>query len=256
MNLRIAEIVKDKKGISLVLENGERLLLDADIFSDFFLYPGKELEEEELRKIRKEIVLSEYCRYAESLLRKRSYSSYQIAEKLRYGKKLSEDQAEAVIAHLKKTHLLDDRRYAEDLLFSLENKGYGYLRIVKEGKKAGISFENFDYDEEKELKKAESLLPGLQKKFALSSAHKIKESILRSLLGYGFYESVASRAVQSLSEDLILEDKEKLRRDYIRCTYRLSKEEKENQKQKIIDKLRRNGYRYNDIIDVMEGEEE
>lgn len=254
MSYRIADIIEDKKGISVVLEDEEALLLDADIYSDFYLYPGKELEEEEILSIKKKIALSEYCHYAESLLKKRPYSSHQIAEKLRYGKKLSPDRTEAVIERLKEKHLLDDRQYAEELLFALENKGYGYLRIVEEGKKAGVSFEDFNYDEERELRRAESLLPGLQKKFALSSAYKIKESILRSLIGYGYHESVAFKAVQSLPEDLISEDKEKLKRDYIRCTYRFSEEEKEMQKQKIIDKLRRNGYRYNDIIDVMEGE--
>ena len=251
----LKEIKRDKKGLYHLVFEDSTLVINEDIYTDYFLYANKILSEDEYNEILNRSNKMDGYAYIFRLLKERLYSSYQLKEKLINKKNIKPYIAKQIIQEFIDKGIIDDKRYTTEKIESLELKNYGYYRIKDTLYQEGIDIEKYDYylDDDKENKKIKELVPILMKKFSSSSGTKMKESIYHSLINFGFDEKTINRELSNInSEDLRKNDKENLKKKYLLITLKYSKEDKKFYKDEIIDKLKRNGYRYSDIIETIE----
>ena len=256
MEYLLSKIVKKKNDYILTFDNDLELKMNEDIFTDYYFYVGKIFPQKDIDEITKRIARSKGYSYAYNLLMNKLYSSKNIYLKLVNIKKLTSHEVLLIIDELKVKKILDDRRYAEELVIELNDKGYGYERIVQTLLDDGINSDVFEvcYDRDLELEKATKHLKSLERKFNLLSLKKQKESIFNAYLRLGFKKDIINLVLSSRNQYDLLGEYDNLKRDYLKITYRLSENEVKEQKQKIIEKLIRKGYQYKDIINVMEEE--
>lgn len=244
----IKNITKKGKLFQILFDNGKELMLSEDIYTDFYFYIGKEIDNSEFLEIEYKENISKYRVYCVNLLLKRDYSVKQIREKLKK-KNLNENQIESVICYLKDLCLLDDDKYYRNLIFSLESKGYGYYYIVSK-----IDDYVYLYDENVEKEKINKILDNLVKKYSSYNFDRMKKSVHNSLVLLGYKEDIIKYVLNKIDDSFSVDDKDKLKRDFFKTTYKFSKSEILMRKDKIIRKLIMHGYSYNDIIDVINGE--
>ena len=256
MEYVLSKIVKKKNDCVLTFNQDLELKMNEDIFTDYYFYVGKVFSQKEIDEITKRIARSKGYTYAYNLLMNRLYSSKNIYLKLVNIKKLTSHESLLIIDELKEKRIIDDKRYAEELTIELNDKGYGYERIVQNLLDDGVGSDVYQvlYDSDLELEKAKHHLITLERKFASLSVKKQKESIFNAYLRLGFKKDIINLVLSSRNQYDLLGEYENLKRDYLKITYRLSKNEIKEQKQKIIEKLIRKGYQYKDIIIVMEEE--
>lgn len=255
----IRDIRTSSKGMTLVLSDEESLNLNEDVFSDFYLYPGKRLSEEEYLRLKEEIRSADDFDYAKKLLSKRPYSCRDLREKLLKIRGCDASAADRIIDRLKELHLLDDASYAADYIFFQEQKGYGYDRICMELKEKGIPADTvpYRYDRSKELENATRHLEQMLRRYGAYPFHKMKDALRNAYRGMGFREDVIGEVLKQIEEaEWKAQDQEKLLRDFTRLTCRMDREEIRIRKQSIVDKLMRKGYSFHDIIEMMEGIED
>lgn len=252
MEKKISSILKKKNDdVDIILEDGEILHIDIDIFTDYFLYEGKIIPLNEYNEIKDKIQIIDLKKYVLCILNKKNYSSLQIKKKLE-NKGVDKEKIEYLISYFKSLNYLNDEEYFKDLLYSLENKNFGYYRIKNN---LDECFEQYTYlyDEDNELNKANRLLPDLIKKYSSYSFNKMKDSIFNSLKYQGFKDDIILKVLNNIqNED---NDYEKLKKDYIKLTFNLSKEDILMKKEKIISKLKQRGYNYKDINKLLQEEE-
>ena len=256
MEYSLSKIVKKKNDYILTFDNDLQLKMNEDIFTDYYFYVGKVFSQKDIDEITKRIARSKGYSYAYNLLMNKIYSSKNIYLKLVNIKKLTSYEALLIIDELKAKKIIDDRRYAEELVVELNDKGYGHERIVQTLLDDGVSGDVYEvnYDSDLELEKANKHLSSLERKFNLLSLKKQKESIFNAYLRLGFKKDIINLVLSSRNQYDLLGEYDNLKRDYLKITYRLSENEVKEQKQKIIEKLIRKGYQYKDIINVMEEE--
>lgn len=249
---RIDSIIKKKNGeVDIIFNDGKILHTEIDTFTDYYLYENKEITDEEFFSIEKKTNQSSTKQYLIKLLNKKMFSEMQIR------KKLQEKEIEEIdqyIEFLKDIKLLNDEQYFQDLVFSLEEKGYGYFKINERLQEVGLQKE-YIFDKEKEIKKAIKVLPSLIKKYSHYNFFKMKESITNSLLYLGFSSEIIDIVIKEVNErDFEKFENEKLQKDYIKLTYKLAKNEIKDKREFIITKLKMKGYKYSDIIYLLEEE--
>ena len=110
------KILKSKVNISL--DNGKKLSIDKDVFTNFYLYEGKELSNDEYKKVVDLNNSNKLLQYALKLRSKSLYSEYKMREKL-YKKEANKKSVDKVIKILKGYDLIDDKAYASDLVLIL-----------------------------------------------------------------------------------------------------------------------------------------
>lgn len=251
MAMIISDIKKKKLSFIIFFDNGKELELSEETYTDYYFYVGKEVTDSGLLELESKENLVRFKKYCVSLLMKKDYSIRQIVDKLKL-KKLDDFQIGLVVDYLKDIHLLDDKKYYENLIFSLENKGYGYYYIVN--KLDGCFY--YEYNESLEKERVCLVLPNLIKKYSLLySLAKMKNSIYNSLVSMGYKNEVIKYGLSQIIDSEFLDsDKIKLQQEFLKMTYKLSKNEIFNKKDKIISKLLMRGYSYNDIIELVNGE--
>lgn len=255
----LKEIKRDKKGLYHLIFDETTIVINEDIYTDYFLYANKILSEDEYNEILNKAGKIEGYSYINRLLKERMYSSHQLKEKLINKKKIKPYIAKQIIQELTEKGIINDQKYTIEKIESLELKNYGYYRIKDTLYQEGVDIEKYGYylDDDKETIKIKELMPLLIKKFSSSSGTKMKESIYHSLVNYGFDEKIINKEIGNInSEDLRKNDKENLRKKYLLMTIKYTKEEKMIHKDEIIEKLKRNGYRYSDIIETIEENED
>lgn len=126
--------------------------------------------------------------YALNLLKIRDRSEGEVRQKMKL-KGFFADEAEAVIAKLKETKLLDDARFVSSYVRSQQNMGRGLIRIKfrlqclkidDELIKSGLS----EVSPEDETERAEELAKRWIKKN--SSKENAKEKLIRFMMARGF----------------------------------------------------------------------
>lgn len=167
----------------LLLIGEEKLLLSKDLYTEFYLYEGKELSEEEYRKIKKGLQNDALYAYGKRLLMRGRYSESECRKKL-YEK--DGEHAKAVFLRLKEEGFFDDRALALDYKEMKEAEGYGEKRIKEELlHKKGIAPEiiaSLRFEEGG----AKRLLPALEKRYHDEPLPQKKTHIERALLYRGF----------------------------------------------------------------------
>lgn len=248
---KIESIIKKKNGeVDLVFFDGEIIHSNIETFTDYYLYENKEISDEIYNEIVNKNKLFQDKKYAVNLLMKKSYSEFQIKEKLAK-RHLSNQEIAQIISYLKEYNYLNDEAYFKEFVSALEKKGYGYYRINEKLNEVGIDIK-YDLDEEKEKSRALEILPQLVKKYSLYSVNKMKDSIFNSLMYLGYENEIVKEMIDSLDVlELKKQEIEKLKKDYYRLTYRYSDSEKREKRDLIINKLKMKGYQYSDIIEVL-----
>ena len=138
---------------------------------------------------------------AVAMLARRACSIGEIRQKLqRIG--YSEDTVEMVICKLEKTHLVDDRDFADQWTRYRAGQKYGPRRISQELRHKGVSQEETEealreMSEEEQLENAAALVrKALQRTGAEEDPRKTGQKILASIVRRGYDWDVARQAVE------------------------------------------------------------
>lgn len=246
------KILKNKVNISF--DNSNKLSIDKDVFTNFYLYEGKELDKEEYKKIKELNDSNKLLQYALKLRNKAIYSEYKMREKL-YAKESSKRSVDKVIKILKGYDLIDDKVYASDLVEYYNSLNYGENKIRTKLSDKGIFKELIDkikFPISIEKKKANNLLPKFEKKYSKYNISQKKQHIYNAYLQDGFIVEIASEMASSIKLANPKEELTKLKGDYLKIKMRLERKYKGKElRQKILNSLITKGYKLNDILKVI-----
>lgn len=252
MKIKKVKVLKSK--VSITLENSQKLDISKEVFTNFYLYEGKDISKEEIKKIKELNDSSKLLGYALKLRSKSLYSEFKMREKL-YNKEASKKEVDKVIKILKSNDLIDDKAYAQDLVEYYNSLNYGENKIKTKLRDKGIFEENISklkFPLSTERKKANNLLPKLEKKYDKYNASSKKSHIYNAYLLEGFSRDIASEMTSKVKEANSKDELVKLKVDYQKTKDRLSRKYKGKElKQKVMSSLLSKGYRLNDVIKVI-----
>ena len=252
MQIKKIKILKNK--VSVILDNGDKLSIDKEVYTNFYLYEGKDLSKKELEEINSLNNTSKLLQYALRIRSKAIYSEYQMREKL-YNKEASKKDVDKVIKTLKQYDLIDDDAYAYDLMEYYNSLNYGKNKIIHKLSDKGIFDETINklkFPVSIEKKKASNILNKLEKKYEKYNYSQKKSHIYNAYLQLGFDNDIASEMINKIKESSPIEENEKLKSDYQKVKIRLERKYKGQElRQKIIQNLMQKGYRLNDIIKIV-----
>ena len=251
----IKKIKKLKKKVIVIFENSSKVEIDNSIFPNFYLYVGKDVSKKELNQIHSLGNTAKLLQYALKIRSKSLYSEFKMREKL-YNKGANKKEVDFVIKRLKQYDLINDKVFAEDLLEYYNSQNYGEQKIRTKLLEKGIFQEEIDklkFPVSLERKKANNILPKLEKKYEKYNSSQKKLHIYNAYLQLGFSREIASEMKDKVKSSGQKEELSKLKTDYQKAKTRLSRKyQKKELKQKIISALLAKGYRLNDILQVME----
>ena len=252
MLIKKIKILKNK--VSIILDNGDKLSIDKEVYTNFYLYEGKDLSKKELDEINSLNNTSKLLQYALRIRSKAIYSEYQMREKL-YNKEASKKDVDKVIKTLKQYDLIDDDAYAYDLIEYYNSLNYGKNKIIHKLSDKGIfdeTINKIEFPVSIEKKKASNILNKLEKKYEKYNYSQKKSHIYNAYLQLGFDNDIASEMINKIKESSPIEENEKLKSDYQKVKIRLERKYKGQElRQKIIQNLMQKGYRLNDIVKIV-----
>lgn len=247
--MKIKNINKNKNNYKITFDNGECLSLDEDLFTDYYFYVDKDIDEDEYETIKQKSNLIKEKNYLISLLSKKNYSTNEIILKSK-NKNISNDNINYLIEYLKNNNLLNDENYFNEYIECLNLKNYGYYKIKEKLIQKGFKQE-LEYNKNIELEKINNILPALIKKYNKESQNKKIILIKNSLLNNGFDFDLINEVLKKINIASYEEEISNLKRDY-NLIFIKSQNKPENERTNyIINKLKMKGYKYNDIIMVV-----
>ncbi len=188
----------------LNLGNGESLLLNLDIITNFFLSKGKKITQETLEILVKEQRKIEVRKAAYRFASYKPRSIFQIKQKLKE-KGFSAEEAELATNFLKNFGLLNDMRFAENFIKNkAKTKNFGISRIKIELKRAGIADELIDqylrefYPIENTMDLARAATNKKMKLLQNKPKEKQKNSLIQFLARQGFGWDIIKKIVAEI----------------------------------------------------------
>ena len=246
----IKKIKINKKDVVISFTKHDNIRVVKEVMANFYLYVGKAISNKEIKEIVEFSENASYLKYALSLLEKGHYSEWKMREKL-YAKGADKGANDRIIKMLKNNDLIDDKAYALDLYFYLEEKNYGKHKIINYIKDKGIfdeSMKGLKFTDANEKKKTLANLPKLEKKYDKYSYEQKKEHIYQALINLGFDSDIALSALARIKEPNHKEEKVKLDRDFNLALNKYKRKyEGRELKDKVYTSLRNKGYKSNDI---------
>ena len=252
----IKEIKKKSSIVIVVLSNGDKLKLSHSSYTEFRLYEGKKLSEEELVNLLSYEKEGEFYDYALRLLGKDNYTVSLLSKKL-LGKGADEKQVSSIVERLKKEDLLNDERYAKVFVDDVaELRSIGKNKALAELRIKGIDdsiLSKLEFPEEKEYERACTSACMLDKKYSKAANGAKKDKAIRALIAKGFAYDIASKAVEEkLTMNDKDEEKDRLARDFELSYVRYSRKyEGKKVYEAVIKSLLRKGYDYDDISSLI-----
>lgn len=249
----IVEIKFNKKGQAVVQFGAESLTIPPNVFTNYYLFEGKEISEDDIKKIKKEIQIETLYKYGLRLACKMSYSTKEVKEKL-IAKSDDKFAYKSIIARLKEAGFLDDESYAIEYKEEKEKACYGKNRILDTLRyDKGISdsiIQTLKFKDEEEH--ASKFLHSIEKKYSRESYSEKKRKVHDALLRRGFDEHVIYSVLDELTRDRGEETKnlEKLATTALK-KYKAKYNEREA-RQKAFESLLRKGYSVKDINKALE----
>ena len=251
--LKSIKVYKDH--VTLTFVRHDKIQISKEAFLSVYLYEGKNLSQKEIDKLLEITALSTLLNYALSLISKRHYSERKLIEKL----KAKDDNWAAikgVIAKLKENDLLDDKALMEDLIIWDDERKFGKNKIIKHLKDQGIPdniIAKAHFSNSNELKKAKSLLPKLDKKYAKYAYESKKKHIFNAIISQGYEIDIARQVIGDAKKDNPKKEKEKLVNDYLKIKRRYeNKYDGYELKKRIYAALANKGYKHSEIKTVLE----
>ena len=251
--IKAIKVYKDH--VTLSFAKREKLQISKEAYLSSYLYVGKNISNQEIEKLNEITSLSSLLKYATSLLNKRRYSERKLYEKLTI-KEDDKKSVKAVINKLKEMTLLDDQAYMNDLIIYYNERNMGKNKVIKRLREKGIPeslIQEAKFSSSSELKKAQLLIPKLEKKYDKYAYENKKKHIYASLIAQGFEIDVARQVLEDVKKGQPKKEKEILLKDYQKIKGRYKKKyDGYELKQKIYVALANKGYRHSEIKKVLE----
>lgn len=261
------QTIEIKKGKVDVITNKETYSLSMDDFSNFYLYPNKELTLEEVNAIKEASQYRKVKTYLQTML-----SSYRLTEKILKDKvkqkyQISDQKLDSLLSSLKDSSLLDDKQFALDYIADKKNKYYGKNYIIYQLKNKGIDEDILYSDEIQSLLDEEiditPYISSLNNKKKNMLIEKRKEYVFTILYQRGFSSSYIKNQLEkyykSQDEKENKEENNKSRTsllniDGVKCYNSISRRKTTAQKKKELfyQHLHKKGFNKEEINEFLE----
>ena len=242
-----------KKRKVSVYFGADKVEISQDVFSDYYLYVGKELSSKEYQELLFKIKQDSLYQYGLSLASKGCYSTFEIVMKLK-AKQKEEQSVANVITRLKKAGLLDDKELAKEYKEEKENLLYGEERIKDDllHKKVIapeiVNALRFTH----ELEHAKVAASQIEKKYDRYPYNAKLAKAIEALQRRGFSYDIASKAVSSYKKSSKNESKNlKITGETLLKQYK-RKYEGYDLRQHMFASLARKGYEIQSINQYLE----
>ena len=184
----------------VTFSDGSRLGLYRQTVEDFGLYPGKELDEQELERLNVEAGKMSAKMRAVRIVSASSVSKRDLQQRLvRKGE--DPEQAEAAVAWMEDMHLVDDRATAEQVVRSCIYKGYGLQRAKQALYEKQIPKAYWDEVLEDYPDQSEKIQDFLRARLDADSDEKQKKRAIDALIRRGHSYGTIKKAMDALSFD-------------------------------------------------------
>lgn len=261
--LLIEKISHEKKGITLVFSNGEKMSISENNYiANGYFYEGKEIDEEQLAKIKGYARLEVGRNYVTRLISRGQYTSREIVERLERIKHVSHSDADMIVTEFIDNELIDDRAFAETYIEELRVKGLTREACKEKLKQRRVSQELIlelleDYKEDEEALK--QIIESCFNRYK-NKPYKTKiQSVRNYLMIHGFglersnelindYLDETGGKDEETEEDLL----EKAADSYYRQIN--GRYEAKQVKEKMLRHLIMKGFAYDDIMYLLKGD--
>lgn len=245
-----------KKGKTLVYFGEQKIELSINAFTEFRLYEGKQVTNEEKKKILSYSKLDADYAYALGLLARKGYTEMELRQKL-IARQCNDENRRKIVNMLKKSGYLDDEEYAKTYVEeALEIKCYGRRRILYELQNKGVNediLKKLRISAEKEKEASEKAFRTFLNRWHSLPKRKKQEKISQALYERGFEDDVIHHWVQRVPDGDSELEQTRLRREYEKAKLTYSRRyEGYDLKQRLIAALLKKGYPYEDIKNLLE----
>ena len=195
---QIKNIQFKKNQIVIQLLSGEEIITYENVFTNFYLYVGKELLDSEIKKIKEENELYSLKKYLLNLINKKLYSQKEIEKKLLF-KKVDKQTIDKLISYLKEFNFINDQKLIKILNEEYQLKLYGEKKILFNLQERGLPnnlIASLSFDRENEIKKAKQLINQYLKKEINKSSLKIKNDLYAYLIRNGYSNEIAINLIE------------------------------------------------------------
>ena len=257
MKRKITQITFQKKDILLEYSENNKIkeiTLTPSVYSDFYLYEGKEIPEEEWKSLCLKNEEAKTMQYAYNLVARSSYSKKKLEKKL-LEKGYPEKDIRSVLKTLEQQGLIDDEQYAKDYIEYMNEKNYGQQRILEDLKEDGIpSFilSKFSFPDAKEKEKLKKVLPLLSKKWSNESHRNREKHLYEALYRRGFTSELIQKEMALMGSRDEDQEWKACSMAYLKYQRLYATNRKQDISQRIITALMRKGFSYDIIKQVME----
>ena len=184
----------------VTFSDGSRLGLYRQTVQDFGLYPGKDLDEQDLERLNVEAGKMSAKMRAVRIVSASNVSKRDLQQRLvRKGE--DPEQAEAAVAWMEDLHLVDDRATAEQVVRSCIYKGYGLQRAKQALYEKQIPKAYWDEVLEDYPDQLGKIQDFLRARLDADSDEKQKKRAIDALIRRGHSYGVIKKALESLSFD-------------------------------------------------------
>ena len=182
----------------VTFSDGSRLGLYRQTVEDFGLYPGKELDEQELERLNVEAGKMSAKMRAVRIVSASNVSKRDLQQRLvRKGE--DPEQAKAAVAWMEDLHLVDDRATAEQVVRSCIYKGYGLQRAKQALYEKQIPKAYWDEVLEDYPDQLGKIQDFLRARLDADSDEKQKKRAIDALIRRGHSYGAIKKAMESLS---------------------------------------------------------
>ena len=208
MRIDLLKTTPDRAGRYWVtLETGKKMALYRQTVEDFALYSGKELSDEEWKRLQDHAGQMSAKMRAVRIVSAASVSKRDLEERLvRKGE--NPDQAKQAVQWMEDLHLVDDRNTAEQVVHSCISKGYGLQRAKQALYEKRIPKQYWEEALEGYPDQMERIVSFLRTRLDAESGDREVKKAIDALLRRGHSYGTIREALKliSLDSDEILED--------------------------------------------------
>lgn len=249
---QIRKIRLGKAKVSIVFDE-QTIKISSDAYTEFRLYVGKILSEDELEKIKKRDQIDKLLKDA-LLMVTRGHPTKRVVHDKLQAKGATATQIDEILAILTKGGFIDDQQFINEYLMYAYAKGYGQERVITTLYEKGVPrslVEKIIFDDDDELKRAEKMLPRLEERFARYNYLQKKGKLHDAYMRLGYHQKIISKVLSKMSQKSDVQEQDHLQIDYQKAIRKYG----EDHSRKIVNYLKSKGYSYRNISQIMAEEQ-
>lgn len=201
---RIGKVNIGTKKIVVYFEDGEELEMNKEVYLDYPLYKGKEVDEKTIKEIKRRNKEQKLYDYAFKYVTTKLTSEANLIQKLE-NRGASKKEISDIVKKLSSAAIFDEKRHFLDQVELLDHANYGENRIKDQLYKKGYKDEwirELKFDESREKEKLNNQLPKIVKKYSKKySYNKMKEHVYANLIRLGFSSDLAYTSLSHIKFD-------------------------------------------------------